>query len=85
MCTIGRVMAEANYISYVIGSKLGVNRSTIPEFSGKASELKPWLVALKKEAKFYKLTEKELINLAFNYAKGVALEWIGCYLKERKT
>ena len=41
--------------------------SKIPIFTGKPTDLKPWLAVLKKKLRIYKLTDLELINLANDF------------------
>ena len=56
--------------------------SKIPTFTGKLTNLKLWLAALKKKECIYKLIDPELINLATDFLDGIALEWIGDYLND---
>ena len=45
--------------------------SKIPIFTGRPTDLKPWLVALEKKQRIYKLTDSELINLAYDFSDGL--------------
>ena len=56
--------------------------SKIPIFTGKPVDLEPWLAALKKKARIYKLTDPELVNLAYDFSDGTPSEWIGDFLEE---
>ena len=54
----------------------------VPIFIGKPTDLKPWLAALKKKQRIYKLTDSELINQAYDFSDGIVSEWIGNYLDD---
>ena len=56
--------------------------SKIPIFTGRPTDLKPWLMALKKKQRVHDLTDAELINLAYDYSDGIVSEWIGSYLDD---
>ena len=61
---------------------VATNGSKIPIFIGRPTELKPWLAALKKKQRIYKLTDSLLINLAYDFLDGIVSEWIGNYLDD---
>ena len=48
--------------------------SKIPIFTGRLTDLKPWLAALKKKQRINKLTDSELINLACDFSDSIVLE-----------
>ena len=56
--------------------------SKVPIFTGRPTDLKPWLMALKKKQRVHDLTDAELINLAYDYSDGIVSEWIGSYLDD---
>ena len=56
--------------------------SKIPIFTGRPTDLKPWLMALMKKQRVHDLTDAELINLAYDYSDGIVSEWIGSYLDD---
>ena len=56
------------------------NSSKIPMYTGKPAELNPWMTALQKKERIYKLTDPELVDLAYDFTDGIASEWIGEYL-----
>ena len=55
--------------------------SKIPIFTGMPTDLKPWLAALKKKQRINKITDSELINLAYDFSHDRS-EWIGNYLDD---
>ena len=57
--------------------------SRISIFTGRPTDLKPWLAAFRKKQWSYKLTDSELINLAYDFSDGIVSEWIGNYLVDR--
>ena len=65
-----------------ISSMLVTAGSKIPIFTGRPTDLKPWLRALKKKQRVHDLTDAELINLAYDYSDGIVSEWIGSYLDD---
>lgn len=69
-----------------IGSvhKVISSESKIPIFTGKAVEVRPWLAALKKKEWINKLTDSELVNLAYDFSERISSEWIGEYLDNHK-
>ena len=56
--------------------------SKVPIFTGRLTDLKLWLMALKKKQWVHDLTDAELINLAYDYSDGIVSEWIGSYLDD---
>ena len=56
--------------------------SRIPIFTGRPIDLKPWLAALKKKQRIYKLNDSEVKTLAYDFSDGIVLEWIGNYLDD---
>ena len=57
--------------------------SRIPIFTRRPTDLKSWLAALKKKQRINKLTDSELINLAYDFSDSIVSEWIGNYLVDR--
>ena len=61
-----------------------INRSKIPIFTRKLTNLKPWLTVLKKKEQIYKLIDPELINLAYDFSNGIMSGWIGDYFDDHQ-
>ena len=60
-------MADISSINRVLrkGSK-------IPIYTGKLAEFRPWMTALLKKERIYKLTDPELVALACDFTDGIA-------------
>ncbi len=65
-------MADTSSIHIVV-----TNGLKIPMYTGKQAELKPWMTALLKKERIYKLTDSELVTLAYDFTEGIASAWIG--------
>ena len=61
---------------------VAANGSKIPIFTGRPTDLKQWLAALKKKQWIYTLTDLRLINLAYDFSDDIVWEWIGNYLDD---
>ena len=60
---------------------IGSGGSRVLIFKGKSSEFQTWVEALKKKSKIYKLSQTDIINLAYDYSDGVVSKYIGLYLE----
>ena len=61
---------------------IGSGGSRVPIFKGKSSEFQTWVEAIKKKSKIYKLSQADIVNLAYDYSDGVVSEYIGLYLED---
>ena len=61
---------------------IGSGESRVPIFKGKSSEFQTWVEAIKKKSKIYKLSQADIVNLAYDYSDGVVSEYIGLYLED---
>lgn len=52
-------------------NRIAISASMIPIFTGKPTDLKPWIAALKKKELVYKLTDAGMIKLAYDYSDGI--------------
>ena len=61
---------------------IGSSGSRVPIFKGKSSEFQTWVETIKKKSKIYKISQADIVNLAYDYSNGVVSEYIGLYLED---